>query len=502
MVDIVDAALEVDPSIHPTLFVDDLTLEADGDEDSVVQELSCCGRMIMLRIAADGMEVNKVKSLISASHPAVADRVAANLGPLALTVKKRVKGLGVGMAAGTSRNVLVQNARLKQFKKRIPRFRMLRRANVDTARVFRTGGSAALMHGQHTIGVAPSTLQRQRRLGAAAMAPAYGLGGQELDIALMVADGSPKGRADPAFEGHTSVILHWAQAIWNLWLPVHLLQQSLADARVRLANAKRPWSIVYGPAAAVLATLKRVGWIISTACTLTTDTGQGFDMRFDPPVVIARGMNEAVRRWRWRTIAAAHPSLSACGANIGPIFKLLSSRQNDEDWGPLFAGSLKSVLAGRQFPQIRCFQAGWSSHSRCIFCLHMEVTNTTINAAMPENVSSMQATGVKHTKKSGRQQHDSNSSTEVREQQQTGGNDGSPPPASPLPPASTSQPCTTTPLHTMPPSSLGPWSPSLKDLASNGSTAEQQRGEAGRNANTRLAHGRKQTNGPPPPTPA
>ena len=330
MITIVDAALLFFPTVAPTLFVDDLALEHDGDEPSILDNLCAFTVSVMKRIQTDGMEVNRTKSLISASHPSLADSMAARMGNLALTIAHRVKSLGVGLAAGTARNVTVQNARLKNFKKRLPRYRMLRRVGVDTAMLGRTGGGSALMHGLHTNGVSPSTLRSQRSAAAAAGAPVDGRGGQELNLALIVADGSPKGKADPAVTGNTDVLHHWALAIWNNWIPRHLLQLSLTDAMARLAGAKQPWSVTYGPAAAVVGTTKRLGWTIQNATTTTSDKGRIFCREDDPPVVLARKCNDAVRRWRWRQIAEQHTSLPAEGANFGPIAKLLSSKRNDE----------------------------------------------------------------------------------------------------------------------------------------------------------------------------
>ena len=165
------------------------------------------------------------------------------------------------------------------------------------------------MHGLHTNGVSPTTLTCQRRATNAAAAPASGVGRQELDLALTVADGSTKGRADPAFVGNTGLLHHWAMAIWNSWIPRELLQISLSDAMSRMAGAKQPWSVVYGPAAAPVGTAKRLGWTILNASTLTSDDGRTFSLDEDPPIVIARKCDESVRRWRWRRIAELHPSL-------------------------------------------------------------------------------------------------------------------------------------------------------------------------------------------------
>ena len=279
-------------------------------------------------------------------------------------------------------------SRLKQFKQRLPRFHALRRVGVNTAVIVRTGGGAALMHGYQTIGVAPSVLLHQRWAVNRAAAPANGLGGQELEFAMMFADGTKKGKADPAFEAHTGVVSHWAQAIWNKWLPLHDLQASLDDAKARTAGAAQPWRVVYGPAAALVCTLQRLNWTITSATKLVTDKGRILDLTVDPPVVVARQTDHSVRRWRWRNVAAAHPSLPEAGANFDPILKLVNSKSNSEEWNPILGGALRSVVAGRQYPQLRCFNAGWVEHPCCIFCLHSAVTNRRFEATMPTTATS------------------------------------------------------------------------------------------------------------------
>ena len=126
-------------------------------------------------------------------------------------------------------------------------------------------------------------LLSQRRAATAAAAPGSGFGGQDLEIAMMIADGKVKGKADPAFAAHADVVGHWAKAVWNSWLAIDSLQMSLQDAKRRVANAKRPWSIVYGPAAGLVCTLDRVGWTIESASSIVSDVGTRFDLTEDPP---------------------------------------------------------------------------------------------------------------------------------------------------------------------------------------------------------------------------
>ena len=124
---------------------------------------------------------------------------------------------------------------------------------------------------------------------------------------MMIMDGSKTGKADPAFEAHTSVAQHWAQAVWNTWLPTDDLQASIDYARGRIEKCPQPWAVVTGPAAALICTLERLRWKVISAVRLITDEGKEVDLRVTPPIVIKRMVEAAVRRWRWRNVAEAHP---------------------------------------------------------------------------------------------------------------------------------------------------------------------------------------------------
>ena len=74
---------------------------------------------------------------------------------------------------------------------RIPKFQRLRRLGVCPARVIRTGGKACFVYGEACMGVPDHLLRDQRRAVQAAVAPVPGTGGQQLDLALLMADGGP-----------------------------------------------------------------------------------------------------------------------------------------------------------------------------------------------------------------------------------------------------------------------------------------------------------------------
>lgn len=123
------------------------------------------------------MEVSATKSVCTASRNKLGHALPDTLREYRIVYKTKAKTLGVWLAAGVRRNSVVINTRLKQFRKRVHRYRMLGRARVDTTRMVRTGGVAALTYGESTHGVPSSLLLSERWVVAAAAAPASGLAG-------------------------------------------------------------------------------------------------------------------------------------------------------------------------------------------------------------------------------------------------------------------------------------------------------------------------------------
>ena len=137
----------------------------------------------------------------------------------------RVKALGVGLGAGVRRNATVMQTRLTNFMARVTRFRRLKKVGVNTARLVRTG-LRAITYSNAIMGAPCGLLRAQRQTVAAASAPGAGTGGQNLDLPMVVANGSKKGRADPAYDAHSLPIGEWAMAIWEKWSPIPPLKES------------------------------------------------------------------------------------------------------------------------------------------------------------------------------------------------------------------------------------------------------------------------------------
>jgi hypothetical protein len=294
------------------------------------------------------------------------------LASISVACCNRVTSLGAGLGAGRRRNTKSLQKRLKSFCARRKRFRSLKRVGVCIDRLIRTGGTAALEYGQAVMGVSPSMLLRQRRAVAASVVSSSA--GGDLDLTLVLADGSARGRADPAYGAHEQPIVAWATAVWEKWLERGALLRLVADAKCRLTRARSVWAYVRGPGAAFVASAARLGWTVHDACSVTLDDGFSVHFTVDSPAMVKELVASSVQRWRWRAVEERYSSLHSGGrgdgALIQPILQLLRPcRSKADEWGPSQRAGLKSAVLNRQWPQARLFAAGLADAPQCRLCL-------------------------------------------------------------------------------------------------------------------------------------
>ena len=140
----------------------------------------------------------------------------------------------------------------------------------------------AITYSNAIMGVPCGLLRAQKQTAAAASAPGAGAGGQNLDLAIVVADGSKKGRAEPAYDAGSLPVGEWAMAVWGNWSPVAPMQRVVDDAVERISKATNKWEVCYGPGAALVLTCARLQWTIISATKFVTDLGEQLDLVLDP----------------------------------------------------------------------------------------------------------------------------------------------------------------------------------------------------------------------------
>ena len=238
------------------------------------------------------------------------------------------------------------------------------------------------------MGVSDSALHTIRTRVAAAVAPSAG--GKCPDMVLYIMDG-PHGTLDPAFEAHSGPLKMWAYAWWEGWFRPEVLSRAFGEASLKVGSTEASWwRRTAGPAAAVVASLRRLGWTMPSAQEAVDDLGTSWWFLHDPPAAVVRACHDSVRRWRLARVGEAMPGLIPVDCDISPtnrgqVQRLIdfsyvlaplvngrgsSSRASDE-WDPKWKGELASACCGGQWPQARkCQVRKWNIEDvRCQLCL-------------------------------------------------------------------------------------------------------------------------------------
>ena len=351
-----------------TMYVDDTTVEANGNCEAVVAWTIGATSMICRAFEAADMLMSETKNVVLASRPTVGKRIEEGLRVWNVRWVPVAKALGVGMGAGVRRGTRFLVSRMHEFGKSLGRYRRLRRVGIDTAKLVKGGGLQRMMFGLEATGVPDGLLHAQRRRALSAAMP--GVSGGTVDEVLFAADLNG-GRActDPAFAAHEGPIGAWAEAIWRKLLDRSSLKTLIDKAKVRVCRASRIWTVVNGPASAMLASASRLGWEVKDAWSVVDDVGREISFEGDSPAAVRQCVRHSVARWRMRRVGVAMGAdhdgkgeLEVFG--LEEAFKVgkLSWWKNREK------ACLRSTVGGRQWPQSRLHAAGLADEAGCQLC--------------------------------------------------------------------------------------------------------------------------------------
>ena len=184
-----------------------------------------------------------------------------------------------------------------------------------------------MTYGLGIIGVSDSMLRDVGRVAAAMVALASGAGGQNLDAALIIADGGPSGMAYPAFDAHLLPIGEWATAVWEERLPYESLQGMIAEGKRQLEKPRHRWAGCRGPGIALVGTCHTLKRVVQDAVTIVTDDGKVSQLQVGSFAAVGNQVKMALRRWCWRNLEKTMPRFAKGGSGnsalMAPLWNLL-----------------------------------------------------------------------------------------------------------------------------------------------------------------------------------
>lgn len=366
--------------VRHTLYVDDLTIEADGERPLMAKTLGQATDSAIAYVEQVlRLVVSKSKSPVVTETVLTAAAVSDHLLSSGLSFKSAAKMLGTACSGGKRRCPALLHDRLTAFVNRRTLFGKVRNAGVDTARMAQAAGTSSYFYGADTTGVAEQHLLRARRANARV---ASGKDRLNVDVHYMAADAAGS-KSDPAFEAHKLPVKSLALAVWQDWRPRGELSKMIISATLAVAKEDSRWQHAEGPIAAAVLTLHRLRWRFVAPLVLITDCNVRVDLRRDSPAAVMSHVEEAVRNWRAARILRAHPAAMperlswtakrrsdtagsrhlpegvhhAEGAYAAALHTARGATKQFRGWKPEHAKHAVSAMTGRQWPQTRLLKA-------------------------------------------------------------------------------------------------------------------------------------------------
>ena len=258
------------PGADLCLFVDDIALLAVGRRQEQVtrvleEAMADCIATLEVGLGmtvSRGSKGSKTIALHSSLNQRCSKKFAKNMGQLGVKVARHAKLLGVDFSAGKKIQRSVQRKRIVKICHRRKRYRQL--GTRGASHVTKTGAGPGFKYGSAAFGATNSAIKVVRSFSCNALGEMRG----KSTFARLVLAGYDAGGLMA-----TEPVVQWAKAIWDKLVSPEDMAISWRAAMNNVAGAARPFSQVRGPAGAMVASARRIGWEIPSPLHLRLENG-------------------------------------------------------------------------------------------------------------------------------------------------------------------------------------------------------------------------------------
>ena len=152
-------------------------------------------------------------------------------------------------------------ARIKKAARKVQRLGVIKRGGGATLVACRAIAAGAARYGAKVMGLPDRLLGRTRRLVRTGTSSKAGGSSLTLDLSLQKCR-----RVDPAFMANAEPLVKWVKEVYAASSErMADLDEAWRAAVGVVGLAANPWEQVVGPAGAVIATMRRIGWAMVSA---------------------------------------------------------------------------------------------------------------------------------------------------------------------------------------------------------------------------------------------
>ena len=270
MVGVCDGVLSRNPGVDLCLFVDDIALHATGRSEAEVtcnleSAVSDCIATLEVglgMVVSRGKRDSKTVAIHCKLSKACKKRFAKNMKALGIKINQQAKLLGVDFSAGKRIRRSTQRKRIVKICRRKKRYQQLGKKAAN--HVVRTGAGPGFKYGAGVYGASTSAIKAVRSFSCNAIGEMRGRS-SFARLALAGYDAGGLMAIEP--------IVQWAKAVWDSLVPRDDMKVSWKAAMTSVVGAARPFSKVSGPAGAMVASARRLGWEIPAPFHLRMNNG-------------------------------------------------------------------------------------------------------------------------------------------------------------------------------------------------------------------------------------
>jgi ribonuclease HI len=357
-----DHVVQSYPLVRINTYVDDIALQQSGSMTMVRAQLGNAVPAVIWALQDVGLLISKKKTRLLCANDRLADILKPVLRGAGAKRVRHERNLGVDHTVGKARRTGVAQVRAKATVIRTKRLRILAGGMQKTPRkllgnMAATTVTAARLYGVCAQGISTTQLQTVRTQVAAALDPQHVRKSTTMALALL---GSKN--LDPAFRAHMEPLAVFIEEYQARRLPPFMLEQAMQAAAPKIVA----WNAVNGPVAALVATLRRIGWTPTVdGMVWRTDMDAEVLMRRIDSFTAKALVHGSVQRWL-AAKTAVHFGIPAIrlGFAIKPLIQAMgkSSLTGKEKT------YLRTLCIGQQWPQARLYEAGYTDTNLCQAC--------------------------------------------------------------------------------------------------------------------------------------
>jgi hypothetical protein len=363
-----DALAQAWPSLMLAVVVDDVQGMVVGRRAAVANTSARAYRQARAALEAIGLTLSDKKLVFMTNDNEVANIVARLCPQLARAGTATARNLGIDFAIGKRRLIAAVRAnRLKMVRKRALKTRKLKRAGASVRKLVSQSLNPA---GTYGVGNTGATLDEVARMRTAAhIAMVKRPGGRSATIDLQLAGPQPR-NIDPGIRMLSEPIPVLANALWENWLPRHMILRVAATARGKALANEGSWRGVVHPVAAALTSAVRLGWQLGEdLVSFVSRDGHNLHILRQCPNTVRAVAQLDAQRYLLEKATARAPHLASIThvPYIEPL-RALANGRNSLEWTPKHQGMLRAITANAMWPQQRLFQTGAVDDPDCKAC--------------------------------------------------------------------------------------------------------------------------------------